>query len=510
MSSFRQSWMWPWLLLSLPAFGWFVYALATGFALEGDNAHIAIRTFDVFGPNPPLLGMPSTAGNEVSGVNAFHPGPLHFWLLAPLFAVSGWNTWGLLLGSLAINVGLAGLGLWAAWRIGSPWVKRAVVSTSAIVLIVLQFLWYAPWNPYPVFVGSMTLVVLVWGIVIGQRGWWPIAIFVGSLIIQTHLAGALIVVPLILTVVVLSRTFGWAARPSRREVSLTVLVLLVCWAAPLREALTNWPGNIGEVLDYVAGSRSVTRDASVSNSFDSGSMAFGLVLGAMSVFGVRRAASVLKRGAREGGPTDNQVVAVGLLITSMVTAVSSAGYFIFGSSRGLYLLMFCGVWLLQVLLLKPRSRIWWTQGTRMAVNLTVLMAIGLILFGFVGAVRLADARANMSVREATRELVEGYRSESIVVHQIGGIVEISPGMAVVADLVLTGHDVYFTHFDNRSDYDTQRRIERAPDSRLELFVVQQNADSTWPDTGNGAVIDSREIDLPHWGTRVKLVLVDQR
>lgn len=146
----------------------------------------------------------------------------------------------------------------------------------------------------------------------------------------------------------------------------------------------------------------------------------------------------------------------------------------------------------------------------MAVNLTVLMAIGLILFGFVGAVRLADARANMSVREATRELVEGYRSESLVVHQIGGVVEISPGMAVVADLTLSGRDVYYTHFDNRSDYDTQRRIERAPDSRLELFVVQQNADSTWPDTGNGAVIDSREIDLPHWGTRVKLVLVDQR
>ena len=86
------------------------------------------------------------------------------------------------------------------------------------------------------------------------------------------------------------------------------------------------------------------------------------------------------------------------------------------------------------------------------------------------------------------------------------------GPAAIADLLVSRHDVYFNHyhFADRVDYDAQRRIEHAPDSRFELYVIQRNDDSTWPQPDDGKVIDSREIDVPHWDTRIRLILVDKR
>ena len=47
----------------------------------GDSAIIATRARDVFTPQSPLLGQPSTAGQRV-GRQVHHPGPLEFWAIA--------------------------------------------------------------------------------------------------------------------------------------------------------------------------------------------------------------------------------------------------------------------------------------------------------------------------------------------------------------------------------------------------------------------------------------------
>ena len=79
-----------------------VGALRGGWQPVGDEAVIAVRSFDTFSTNPPLLG-PATTLSVAAGKAVSHPGPLQFWLLAPFVQVFGPQ--GVLIGTSLINMG---------------------------------------------------------------------------------------------------------------------------------------------------------------------------------------------------------------------------------------------------------------------------------------------------------------------------------------------------------------------------------------------------------------------
>ena len=509
MQAFRKSWLWPFALLSIPSICWVVYALALGYTLEGDNAHIAIRSFDVFSPNPPLLGMPSTAGNEVAGVNAFHPGPLHFLLLAPLYAVSGFATWGMAFGALSVNLGLMALGLWTSWRIGSPWVKNAVVTTFAVVILLLQSLLYSPWNPFPVVIGSVALTVLAWAIVVGVQSLWPAAVLVASLVTQAHLVGSIAVATVVMSVIALGFWFRWIARPTVREIVISAVVLLACWALPVWEATKNWPGNLGEILIYVVGSQGGTGQT-LGRSFDIGALLTISLLGIAAIVGYRRSFRVFAREERCPKPSERQIVSIGLIIATNVVLMTCAVHLMIDSARGLYLWMFAGVWLLQLLLLKPLASAWWSTRSRSTVVVCIVLTFVTVLSAYAGLASMAEGIQNKTVVSAAHELVAQYADDPIVIVEDGQVIAASTGMAVTADLIVSGRTVYYEHFGGREDYDHQRRIELAPNQHLALHIIQQREDKSWPETGTGHVIDTREVRLTYSDINIRVVLTEPR
>src|SRR3954451_2558905 len=76
----------------------------------GDEAIIDMRVRDVFTSHTPLVGAYSRGFN--------HPGPLLYWLLAPLSAITGHAPWSIMVsGALLQGIAIAG-SAWLAFRRG--------------------------------------------------------------------------------------------------------------------------------------------------------------------------------------------------------------------------------------------------------------------------------------------------------------------------------------------------------------------------------------------------------
>lgn len=126
--------------------------------------------------------------------------------------------------------------------------------------------------------------------------------------------------------------------------------------------------------------------------------------------------------------------------------------------------------------------------------------------GYIAMVSLLGRADNRDTVAAASALVDNHNSRPIVVRTDGPIVTISTGPAVSAKLISDGRAVYYDHFWGREDYDDQRRIERAPDAHLTLWLLQRRDDGTWPTLETESVIESREVNLKRTGETVRLVL----
>ena len=251
----RTGWPIAWVLLALPLLWWTAALLAEGWVPHGDTAVAAVRIHDVLGAHTPLLGMPSTGGAIVEGAHAHHPGPLQFQLLAPLYALSGYAPWALVVGSFLLMTALLGLALagasTAAGRRG--WLTVTVVHAGIIVAVGAALV--TPWNPWAAMFALGASVSAAWAVLTGHARWWPVLVVVLSLSAQAQLAIAPLAVVLGLVTLGTSVVL-W--RRGRLEITrwtlvATVVLGVVCWAAPLVEVLRDEPDNL-DLLFRIAGS----------------------------------------------------------------------------------------------------------------------------------------------------------------------------------------------------------------------------------------------------------------
>src|SRR3954471_1723225 len=79
-----------------------------------------------------------------------HPGPLYFYLLAPVYVLAGRSTPGLSAGALLINLSSVVLLAWVMVRAGDGWL--AVMATAAIAVYAWRLppLLASAWNPHVV------------------------------------------------------------------------------------------------------------------------------------------------------------------------------------------------------------------------------------------------------------------------------------------------------------------------------------------------------------------------
>lgn len=175
-----------------------------------------------------------------------HPGPLWFYGMLPVYALSGRAPMALVAWNLALALLSLSLSVWLlARRITAP---ATVLAASLLALLVPQLgeqLVY-PWNPF-VIVGPFLLLIVVATLTIieGWR-WAPALVFLHAFLAQTHL-GVLPVSTLCAgaSLALLAVRSSPAPLPRPRWALLGALVAFaVLWAAPLLDQLRAPVGNI--------------------------------------------------------------------------------------------------------------------------------------------------------------------------------------------------------------------------------------------------------------------------
>jgi len=169
-----------WVAVALVAVPFVVAALSVigvHWNPAGDQAIEVMRIRDVGTGHTPLIGQWSRWGWS-------HPGPLTFWLLAPLARTLGND--GTLLGTALLNLAAAVGIVVAAARVAPAVAVLAGAITGVVAHAVgLDFLIFL-WNPWAAFFPFVLFLVLVWIVVTGRTGWLAAAVAVGSYVLQAH------------------------------------------------------------------------------------------------------------------------------------------------------------------------------------------------------------------------------------------------------------------------------------------------------------------------------------
>jgi len=220
----------------------FVVAIVTfagnDYVPVGDIALTDLRVRDVFGSDIPLVGAYSRFGWN-------HPGPLPFWLLAPISAVFGAEGWATVVANAVVQAGAVGAIAWGAWRAGRLPVLLAALAFTALAYgamgsgIVIE-----AWNPnlaYPFFI---LFVLLAWTVARTDRIMLAPLAVAGGIVVQAHVG----YLPLVGVVAVAALAMGLRADRDnlaawRRPALVALVVGAVLWIPPVVHEFVH-PSNI--------------------------------------------------------------------------------------------------------------------------------------------------------------------------------------------------------------------------------------------------------------------------
>jgi hypothetical protein len=184
-----------------------------------------------------------------------HPGPLYFYLLAPVHALSGGRSTGIFAAAVGINL-LALLGILAVTARAAPTGLAVAVGGMTVLYFwrIAQIL-ANPWTPFVVIVPTMALMVVCAAVMDRRIGLLPVAAVLASLIAQTHVGLMPVVLVTSVTAAITAAASAVRARDSERRrltavLGVTVLALVAAWLLPLVEQLTSSHGNFGQLWDF--------------------------------------------------------------------------------------------------------------------------------------------------------------------------------------------------------------------------------------------------------------------
>ncbi|MET0909208.1 MAG: hypothetical protein ABWZ99_07040, partial [Ilumatobacteraceae bacterium] len=193
-----------------------------------DLAMTEFRVRDVFGAHTPLIGLPGRIGELPN--QGSHPGPLSFYLLAPLYRLLGSTSWALEAATVAIHITAIATALWIGQR-RAGW--RGVLGVAAMLAVAIrgygQLLLTQPWNPYLPVLAWLVVLLATWSVLCGD-----------SLMLVPLVVAVLIGLPLIVAVVVLR------SRPWHPVLDLAMTEFRVRDVFGRHTPLIGLPGRIGE------------------------------------------------------------------------------------------------------------------------------------------------------------------------------------------------------------------------------------------------------------------------
>jgi hypothetical protein len=180
-----------------------------------------------------------------------HPGPMYFYVQAPLYAAAGHKAAAMYAGALAINLAALATLVWVLAR-----EKRAGLA-AVIGTACVFFAWRAPrflaspWTAHvPIFPAAALLVICA-AIAAGRTSLLPLAILCGTFVVQTHLG----FVPTIAGAFVVAFAGLLVWRDNREPLTRRVLIVSavlagVLWTIPAVEAIRNDGGNIRDLVRF--------------------------------------------------------------------------------------------------------------------------------------------------------------------------------------------------------------------------------------------------------------------
>lgn len=209
-----------------------------------DLAMTEFRVRDVGGRHTPLIGLPGRIGRFPE--QGSHPGPLSFYLIAPVYRLLGASAWAMLVGAIAVNLAAIGTAVGLAFRRGGWWLAGMVsvwllVSMRGYGIGVLT----QPWNPYLPLVAWTVVVLCAWLVLDGDARALVPMVVAGTLCAQTHIPYLLLCVGLFGVVAVVVAVRWRRGTPSSgRWLLWSVGVGTVLWLPPLVDQAFRDPGNI--------------------------------------------------------------------------------------------------------------------------------------------------------------------------------------------------------------------------------------------------------------------------
>ena len=216
-----------------------------------DFAIIDLRVRDVWSAHPPLTGLFSRPGWN-------HPGPAMFWLIAPISAAFGQPTWATHIGGAVLELVAMAWLAWATARAGLRMLLTAAAVVGMTYLGIGEWVIRQPWNLHVPLIWFVLVLFLALLVATGRFGHLVGLAIAATIVVQTHVGFAAPVgaaVGFALVGVALDvRRDRTAPHRWRSTVLLTSGLLLVLWLPPIVDVLLHWPGNLGKIASYFAGS----------------------------------------------------------------------------------------------------------------------------------------------------------------------------------------------------------------------------------------------------------------
>lgn len=198
-------------------------AVGDGFRASNDDALLALRVYDVLDGRFPLVGQPSTAEQYADTDPPHHPGPIQFYVFAPVVGAVGADV-GMLVGAALVNGVSVLVAVWVVFRRAGPLVGLG----AAVVFGLLAYAQGPAQLSDPVSsnmggIPLLALAVLAWAVVLGDIRLLPLAALWFAWVFQQHLA----------VVAMASGTAAWAG--------VGVVVAVVGWHRGRRAGTPPWP-----------------------------------------------------------------------------------------------------------------------------------------------------------------------------------------------------------------------------------------------------------------------------
>ncbi|HEX4565032.1 MAG TPA: hypothetical protein VH138_00320, partial [Vicinamibacterales bacterium] len=180
-----------------------------------------------------------------------HPGPLYFYLQAPLYAASNRAGASLFLGAMAINVIALAIVLWTIVRQGRPGLATVVGIACLAFALRAPRLLASPWTPHVTILPTIACLALAAAVASGRTRLLSLTAFVAAFVVQTDLAlGPPIAVMVMLALGSVALRARHESAVPVRDIVLALGVSAVVWSLPLADAIRHRGGNLAALAQF--------------------------------------------------------------------------------------------------------------------------------------------------------------------------------------------------------------------------------------------------------------------